>query len=95
MRAIVTVIGKDKPGITARVATELANAKVNIDSEYKNYNLSYLKITSKNEISLTREYTFNKINNVNKNTKLLNEYTFNSGYLKTIHEFMAGIDKDA
>lgn len=31
MRAIVTVIGKDKPGITARVATELADKKVNIE----------------------------------------------------------------
>ncbi len=31
MRAIVTVIGKDKSGITARVATELADKKVNIE----------------------------------------------------------------
>ncbi len=31
MRAIVTVIGKDKPGITAKVATELAEKKVNIE----------------------------------------------------------------
>lgn len=31
MRAIVTVIGKDKPGITARVSTELANKNVNIE----------------------------------------------------------------
>ena len=31
MRAIVTVIGKDKPGIIAKVATELANVKVNIE----------------------------------------------------------------
>ena len=31
MRAIVTVIGKDKPGIIAKVATELASVKVNIE----------------------------------------------------------------
>ena len=31
MRAIVTVIGKDKPGIIARVANDLANVKVNIE----------------------------------------------------------------
>ena len=31
MRAIVTVIGKDKPGITAKVSTELANKNVNIE----------------------------------------------------------------
>ena len=81
--------------LTLSLNATIDNAKISIDSEYKNYNLSYFKTTSKNEISLTREYTFNKINNVNKNTKLLNEYAFNSGYLKTIHEFMAGIDKDA
>lgn len=31
MRAIVTVIGKDKPGITARVSTILAENIVNIE----------------------------------------------------------------
>ena len=31
MRAIVTVIGKDKPGIIARVSTDLAKNKVNIE----------------------------------------------------------------
>ena len=31
MRAIVTVIGKDKPGIIAKVSNELANVKVNIE----------------------------------------------------------------
>ena len=30
MKAIVTVIGKDKPGIIAEVCTLLANSKVNI-----------------------------------------------------------------
>ena len=31
MRAIVTVIGKDKPGIIAKVSTALAENKVNIE----------------------------------------------------------------
>lgn len=31
MRAIVTVIGKDKPGITAKVSTILAEKNVNIE----------------------------------------------------------------
>ena len=31
MRAIVTVIGKDKPGITAAVSTALAQKNVNIE----------------------------------------------------------------
>lgn len=31
MRAIVTVIGKDKPGIIAKVSTALAQRKVNIE----------------------------------------------------------------
>ena len=31
MKAIVTVIGKDKPGIIAKVATNLAEKKVNIE----------------------------------------------------------------
>ena len=31
MKAIVTVIGKDKPGIIASVSTELAKANVNIE----------------------------------------------------------------
>ena len=31
MRAIVTVIGKDKPGIIAKVSTTLAEKKVNIE----------------------------------------------------------------
>ncbi|MBQ7339567.1 MAG: ACT domain-containing protein [Clostridia bacterium] len=31
MRAIVTVIGKDKPGITASVSTALAEKNVNIE----------------------------------------------------------------
>lgn len=31
MKAIVTVIGKDKPGIIAKVSTELAKANVNIE----------------------------------------------------------------
>ena len=31
MRAIVTVIGKDKPGIIARVSSDLANNGVNIE----------------------------------------------------------------
>lgn len=31
MRAIVTVIGQDRPGIIAKVSTELAQRKVNIE----------------------------------------------------------------
>ncbi len=31
MKTIVTVIGKDKPGIIARISTDLANKNVNIE----------------------------------------------------------------
>ena len=46
MRAIITVIGKDKVGIVARIATELAKLNLNIidikkdGNEYMHYLLS-------------------------------------------------------
>ena len=58
MKAIVTVIGKDKPGIISKVSTSLANMNVNIEDISQtivqgNFTMLMLCDLEKAEFSLT------------------------------------------